>query len=90
VLQYLLWNNPRLRYAVNGARVLPEIRDGVATLRLPRGRNVVTIQYHNHTLTIFWIVYACYTATVAWVLLTRAMDFLRTTQRTGLTTHSPT
>jgi hypothetical protein len=90
VLQYLLWNNPRLRYAVNGARVLPEIRDGVATLRLPRGRNVITIQYHNRTLTIFWIVYACYTATVAWVLLTRAMDFLRTTQRTGLTTHSPT
>jgi hypothetical protein len=38
-VKYLLWNNPQLRYQLNGKTVVPRIHDGLAVIGLPPGRN---------------------------------------------------
>ena len=76
-VKYLLWNNPRLRYVLNGKTVSPESRDGLAVIKVPAGHNTLRIHYHNRTLAAFWIVYACYIATVAWALTVSLLGAVR-------------
>jgi hypothetical protein len=69
-MKYLLWDNPRLRYTLNGKPVTPEVIDGLVAIGLPPGRNVVGITYHNRMFALFWVGYAVYAAIAAWTGLT--------------------
>jgi hypothetical protein len=68
-VQYLLSDNPRFRYYVNGARIKPT-RDRLrVTIDLPAGRNVVEIRYRHWLLRLFWVGYALFGLLLAWALL---------------------
>jgi hypothetical protein len=95
-VKYLLWNNPRLRYRLNGKTVVPNIHDGLAVIGLPPGRNVLTITYHNRLLTLFWLGYLAYAVLTGLAFLTCAVENARTKsflrdirERNGRTTSTP-
>jgi hypothetical protein len=77
-VKYLLWNNPRLRYQLNGKTIVPSIHDGLAVIGLPPGRNELTITYHNRLLTVFWFGYLAYALFTGWAFVTWAMEAART------------
>jgi hypothetical protein len=77
-VKYLLWNNPRLRYQLNGKTIVPSIYDGLAVIGLPPGRNELTITYHNRLLTMFWFGYLAYALFTGWAFVTWAMEAART------------
>ena len=77
-VKYLLWNNPRLRYQLNGKTVVPSIYDGLAVIGLPPGRNALTITYHNRLLTVFWIGYLTYAVLTGLAFLTGTVEAART------------
>lgn len=76
-LKYLLWNNPRLRYRLNGKPLTPCESDGLVAISLPVGRNFVEIVYHNWMLTVFWVGYAVYAAITVWAGLTLLVEATR-------------
>ena len=76
-VKYLLWNNPRLRYQLNGKTVVPDIHEGLAVIGLPAGRNALTITYHNRLLSVFWLGYLAYALFTGWALVTRAIEAAR-------------
>jgi hypothetical protein len=69
-MKYLLWDNPRLRYTLNGKPITPAKNDGLIAIDLSTGRNVIGIAYHNRMFVFFWIVYAIYAAIAGWAGLT--------------------
>jgi len=77
-VKYLLWNNPQLRYQLNGKTVVPRIHDGLAVIGLPPGRNALTITYHNRLLTVFWLGYLAYAVLAGLAFLTSAVEAART------------
>jgi hypothetical protein len=95
-VKYLLWNNPRLRYQLNGKTIVPSIHDGLAVIGLPPGRNALTITYHNRLLTVFWLGYLAYAVLAGLAFLTSAVEAARTKTlerdirgRDGLATPTP-
>ena len=76
-MKYLLWDNPRLRYTVNGKPVTPSKSDGLVVIGLPAGRNVIGITYHNRMLALFWIVYAAYAVIAVWAGVTLLVEATR-------------
>ena len=76
-VKYLLWNNPRLRYQLNGKTVVPDIQEGLAVIGLPAGRNALTITYHNRLLSVFWLGYLAYALFTGWALVTWAIEAAR-------------
>jgi hypothetical protein len=68
-LQYLLSDNPRFRYYLNGASIKPPRDRLPVTIDLPPGRNVVEIRYRHWLLRLFWVGYALYGLLLAGVLL---------------------
>ena len=76
-LKYLLWNNPRLRYSLNGKPLTPGESDGLVSISLPMGRNVVDIVYHNRMFALFWVGYAVYAAITLWAGLTLLVQATR-------------
>jgi hypothetical protein len=69
-MKYLLWDNPRLRYTLNGKPIKPAKNEGLIAIDLPTGRNVICIAYYNWMFGLFWVVYAIYAAIAAWAGLT--------------------
>ena len=76
-MKYLLWDNPRLRYTVNGKSVTPGKSEGLTVIGLPPGRNVIGITYHNRMFALFWIAYAAYAAIAAWAGVTLLVEATR-------------
>lgn len=76
-VKYLLWNNPRLRYRLNGRTIEPIIHNGLATMRLPAGRSALTITYHNRLLASFWLGYLAYALLAAWAFATTLVEAAR-------------
>jgi hypothetical protein len=76
-MTYLLWNNPRLRYSLNGNPLTPDVSDGLASISLPAGRNVVEITYRNRMFALFWGGYAAYAAIALWSGLTLIVEATR-------------
>lgn len=68
-VQYLFWDNPRLRYHLNGKRVSPVEKDGLRVIEVPAGQNTLEIRYRHWPLNIFWLFYALYALLFAWVLI---------------------
>ncbi|MCG3113612.1 MAG: discoidin domain-containing protein [Candidatus Manganitrophus sp. SB1] len=68
-VQYLFWHNPRLRYYLNGKRVKWVEQDGLRTLSVPAGRNLLEIRYRHWPLTGFWILYTIYGLIFLWALM---------------------
>lgn len=65
---YLFWDNPRLRYYLNGERVRLVERGGLWTINAPAGLNTIEIRYVHWPLRIFWVLYAMYALVLLWVL----------------------
>ena len=76
-MKYLLWDNPRLRYTLNGKPVTPGKSDGRVVIGLPAGRNVIGITYHNRMFALFWVVYAAYAAIAVWAGITLLVEATR-------------
>jgi hypothetical protein len=76
-MKYLLWDNPRLRYTLNGKPIMPGKSDGLVAIDLPPGRNVIGIAYHNWMFGLFWVVYAIYAAIAGWAGLTMIVEATR-------------
>lgn len=64
---YLFWDNPRLKYYLNGQRVKVVERDGLWTINAPAGLNTIEIRYVHWPLRVFWILYAMYALVLLWV-----------------------
>ena len=76
-MKYLLWDNPKLRYTLNGKRFTPGKSDGLVAIGLAPGRNVIRIAYHNRMLALFWLVYAAYAAIAVWAGVTWLVEATR-------------
>jgi len=76
-MKYLLWNNPRLAYSLNGRPLTPGENEGLVSISLPAGRNVVEIVYRNRMFALFWVVYAAYAAVAVWAGLTLVVEATR-------------
>lgn len=68
-LQYLFWDNPRLKYYLNGNRVNFIEKDGLRGIDVAAGHNLIEIQYRHWPLNIFWVFYASYALVLLWVQL---------------------
>lgn len=66
-VEYLLWNNPRLSYYVNGRHVIPGKIEGLTAIDIGAGRSTVEIVYRHWPLTLFWMFYAAYAALLVWL-----------------------
>ena len=59
--EYLLSNNPRLHFFLNGKRVAPRDQDNSPlAIQLPSGHNLIEVRYRNWPLTVFWVFYALF------------------------------
>jgi hypothetical protein len=76
-MKYLLWNNPRLGYRLNGKPLTPGVSEGLVSIGLPAGRNVVEIVYRNRMFALFWVGYAAYAAIAVWAGLTFMVEATR-------------
>jgi len=79
-VEYLFWNNPRLKYYLNGKRVTTVDREGLRAINVPAGRNTIEIRYRHWPLTLFWVLYALYALALLWVLI--PTKFTHTVRRT--------
>ena len=68
-VQYLFFDNPRLKYYLNGKRVIPVEKDGSRIINVKAGHNTVEIQYRHWSLVIFWIFYTLYALLFLWALI---------------------
>lgn len=64
-VQYLFWDNPRIRYYVDGKAAEPLSQGSLRAFELPAGRHTVEIRYRHWPLTLFWLVYGVYWAMLA-------------------------
>ena len=69
IVQYLFWDNPRLKYYLNGKRATVVEQNGLRTIEVPAGRNIIEIRYRHWPLTIFWVLYALYASALLLVLI---------------------
>lgn len=67
-IQYMFWDNPRLKYFLNGNRVNFTEKDGLRGIDVTSGRNIIEIKYTHWPLNIFWIFYSLYALVLLWVL----------------------
>ena len=72
-LNYLYWNNPRLRFYLNGKKVKPILRNGLWSLDVPAGINTIEVRYVHWPLRLFLILYGIYSISLAWVLIPRRL-----------------
>ena len=68
-VQYLFSGNPRLRFTLDGEKVLPVELASLLTVQVPPGRHVLEVRYHHPVLVIFWLVYAAFLAACVVVAL---------------------
>jgi F5/8 type C domain len=60
-VEYLLWNNPRLTYFLNGKRIqITSSQNLPVSISVPAGQNKIEIRYRHWPLTTFWILYGLY------------------------------
>ncbi len=76
-VQYLMGHNPRLRYTVNGAAAAVETQEGLASISLAPGHNILEIRYQHRMLALFWAVYGLFGLAVAWSALAEAVASAR-------------
>jgi hypothetical protein len=69
VLQYLFWSNPRLSFYLNGNKVEPVDRNGLPSINVPAGRNVIEVRYRHWPLTIFIAFYGLYALLIVWAVV---------------------
>lgn len=67
-VEYLLWNNPRLTYYLNGQQAAFLERDNLTAFNLSPGRNTIEISYNNRLMTIFWVCYAIFGILWSWAV----------------------
>jgi len=59
-MTYLLWDNPRLSYYVDGRSTKTVERGGLRAIEVGPGRHTIEIQYRHWPLRIFWFFYGLY------------------------------
>ena len=59
-VQYLFWNNSRLKYYLNGKRIRPSYHDGLKTIDVPAGQNIIEVRYIHWPLILFWVFYTVF------------------------------
>lgn len=68
-IQYLFWDNPRLKYYLNGKRATVVEQDGLRTVLVASGYNTLEIRYRHWPLTVFWVLYTMYALVFLWALM---------------------
>jgi hypothetical protein len=67
--QYLLSDNPRFAYYLNGQRISLVKRDGLNFINVPAGSNTIEIRYRHWPLLVFWCLYTIYALVFLWILI---------------------
>lgn len=67
-VQYLFWDNPRLKYYLNGKRTTIEKRNGLNFIEVPAGHNTLEIRYKHWPLIAFLTLYIIYALMFMWVM----------------------
>lgn len=80
-LQYLLSDNPRFRYYLNGKSINPPRDQFPVTIDVPAGRSVVEIRYRHWILRLFWVAYGIYGLLLAWALMMSLLHAWRNRKR---------
>lgn len=68
-VQYLFWDNPRLKYYLNGKHATVVEQNGLRTIEVPAGHNTIEIKYRHWPLTMFWVFYSMFALALMWVLM---------------------
>jgi hypothetical protein len=76
-----MWNNPRLRFYLNGTQVTPESREGLQVIKVPNGRHQIEVRYSHRMLSLFWALYALFALALAWSFIVHAIGALRSRKR---------
>jgi hypothetical protein len=80
-VEYQMWNNPRLRFYLNGTQVTPESREGLQVIKVPNGRHQIEVRYSHRMLSLFWALYALFALALAWSFIVHAIGALRSRKR---------
>ncbi len=56
-LDYLLSDNPKLTFFLNGKRILPTLNHDTLTFNIPAGRHHFSAVYRDRTFEAFWVLY---------------------------------
>jgi hypothetical protein len=67
-VKYMFWDNPRLKYFLNGKLATVVERNGLRVIDVPAGHNTIEIRYRHWPLIIFWIFYTLFALVFLWVL----------------------
>lgn len=68
-MHYLFFASPRLIFLLNG-KVLPVTpKDGLVSFDAPPGKNALEVKFRNKKLSLFWIIYAAYFASLIFFLI---------------------
>ncbi len=68
-VQYLFWDNPRIKYYLNGGVVEPTNDVGVVSIDVPVGVNTIEVKYRHWPLMIFWFFYISFGLVLFWTVL---------------------
>lgn len=60
-VQYLFWNNPRIKYYLNGERITIHNDNGLVSIDVPAGKNTLELRYRHTPLILFWLFYTLFT-----------------------------
>jgi hypothetical protein len=74
LVQYLFWNNPRLKYYLNGKKLKPANIDGLQFINAPSGRNKIEVYYNHKSLGVFWFFYAIFTLSLLFTFLPKHLQ----------------
>jgi NedA-like, galactose-binding domain len=69
-VEYLFFDNPRLKYYLNGVPARKVERDGLICIEAPAGDNTIEVKYRHWPLKVFWFFYSLYALILLYILMT--------------------
>lgn len=83
-IQYLFWSNPRIKYYLNGKKAPVQNDNGLVSINVPAGTNIIEIRYTHWPLILFWVFYGIFGVLLIWALIPeRLIIALKSNFQTG-------
>ncbi|MFT4059633.1 MAG: discoidin domain-containing protein [Legionella sp.] len=68
-IQYLFWNNPRIHYYLNGKKATVHNDNGLMSIAVPAGTNIIEARYVHWPLILFWLFYGIFGVLLLWAFI---------------------